>query len=80
MGLLEIATDDDLLEVGRRAIEESLVRWRDSRMSEAARCNGLVIRERDGSLSNVIRFGPEHALRIGLKAIAAELERRANKS
>jgi hypothetical protein len=36
------------------------------------RNNGLVIKERDGTDSTVIRFGPEDALKIGLRAIARD--------
>lgn len=71
-GLLKaIAEDEDLLEVARLAVEDKLVEWRDERRSMPFRNNGLTIRERDGSESGVIRFGPETAVRIGLRAIAA---------
>ena len=72
--LQEIIDSKELLEIGRKAIEDVLVDWRDSRLSEFMRGNGLVIREKDGQNSHIIRFGPETALRIGLKAIAAELK------
>ena len=68
--LISIAEDDQLLEVGRKAIEDTLIEFRDTRMSEFTRGNGLVIREANGKDSHVIRFGPETALRIGLFAIA----------
>lgn len=61
-GPLSIAENDSLLEIGRKAIEDALVEWRDSRMSMFTRGNGLVIREKDGSDSSIIRFGPESAL------------------
>lgn len=73
--LKEIAEDNELLEVGRKAIEEVLLAWREGRISEPGRGNGLVIRESDGRASDVIRFGPESALRIGLRAIAEHLEK-----
>lgn len=60
---------NELLEIGRKAIEDVLVDWRDNRLSEFLRGNGLVIREKDGSDSSIIRFGPETALRIGMKAM-----------
>lgn len=72
--LAEIADDDALLEIGRRAIEDALIEMRDSRMSTPGRNNGLVCKEKDGSDSHTIRFGPEVALRIGLGAIAKSLE------
>ena len=60
---------DELLEIGRKAIEDVLIEWRDSRLSEFTRGNGVVIREKDGKDSNIIRFGPETALKIGIKAM-----------
>lgn len=74
MKLSEIAKDEGLLEVGRKAIEDSLVELRDLRIS-VLRNNGLVIKERDGQNSSVIRMGPEDALRIGLSAIVKYLEK-----
>ena len=71
--LKEIINNKHLLEIGRKAVEDVLVEWRDARLSEFPRGNGLVIRERDGKDSSIIRFGPETALRIGLKAIIEHL-------
>lgn len=65
-----ISGDRELLEIGRRAIENELIEWRNDRLSTLNRGNGLVIKEKDGKESSVIRFGPEDALRIGLRAIA----------
>lgn len=59
----------EALEIGRKAIEDALIEWRDARLSELGRNNGCVVKEKDGTASNVIRFGPEKALRIGLKAM-----------
>lgn len=69
---MELAEDDELLEVARQAVEDELTRFRDAHLSQL-RNNGLVCQERDGSPSSIIRFGPEHAMRIGLRAIAARL-------
>jgi Ran GTPase-activating protein (RanGAP) involved in mRNA processing and transport len=77
MKLVDIANDNELLEVGRLAVEKALVEWRDDRLSELGRRNGCVIRERDGSASSVIRFGPETAIKIGMPAIAKHLEEKA---
>jgi hypothetical protein len=71
--LLGIAKDDELLEVARLAVESALVQMRDDRMF-TVRGNGLVIREKDGKDSSIIRMGPEDAVRIGLKAIADHLD------
>jgi hypothetical protein len=67
--LLKLAENPELLEIGRTAVEDALVELRDHRLS-VAYGNGLVIRERDGSPSDVIRLGTADALKIALKAIA----------
>ncbi len=78
--LLAVAEDKKLLEIGRKAVEDALIDFRESRISQMLRGNGLVIREKDGTDSSMIRLGPEDGLRIGLKAIAAHLERKRKKS
>ena len=73
--LRELADDHELLwNVARLAIEDELVEWRDSRLSMLTRNNGFVIKERDGSESTIIRFGPETGVRIALLALADHLE------
>lgn len=76
--LERLAENNELLEVGRKAIEDELVEWRDSRLFVLGRGNGFAIREKDGSPSDVIRFGAETGLRIALKAIAKTLSEGAN--
>jgi hypothetical protein len=71
--LTALAGNPVLMEVGRRAVEDELTEWRDSRRF-TLRNNGLVIKEKDGNESSVIRFGPEAALRIALEAIASVSE------
>ena len=71
--LLELAERPELLEIGRKAVEDVLIDYRDSRISQM-RGNGLVCREANGSPSSVIRLGPEDALRNGLRAIAETLK------
>lgn len=71
--LRKIAEDKSLIEIGRQAVENALVDYRKSRIS-MMRGNGLVIREKDGTDSPVIRFGPETAIQIALLAIADHLE------
>jgi hypothetical protein len=71
--LRKIVCDEALMEIGRKAIEDALIEWRDARLSELARGNGLVIREANGEPSNIIRFGPELAVSIALGAIADHL-------
>ena len=79
LSIYRVIESDELLEVGRRAIEKTLIEWRDSRLSTMDRNNGLVVREKSGEYSNIIRFGPEMALRIGLKAIAEHTEKQETK-
>ncbi len=72
--LRALADDHELLwTVARFAIEEELIDWRDNRRF-MLRNNGFVIKEKDGTSSNVIRFGPEVGVRIALRAIADHLE------
>lgn len=74
--LIALAENEDLLEVGRKAIEDMLRKDRDGRICMPFRGNGLVIKEKDGSPSDIIRMGPETALYVGLKAIAKNLDER----
>ena len=55
---------DELLEVGRKAIEDALIEMRDARIGILGRGNGLVVRERDGSESSIMRLSTESALRM----------------
>lgn len=76
--LRELADDYELLEVGRKAIEDQLIEMRDSRMfiiRQGAGNNGFVVRERDGKPSEVIRFGPEVGLQIAFRAMAEHLSK-----
>lgn len=75
--LRELAENDLLMEVGRRAVEDQLVRLRDDRIS-ILRNNGMVIKERDSTPSNVIRLGTEMAVQTALKAIADFVEKNPN--
>lgn len=71
--LRDICDDHALLEIGRKAVEDVLIELRDDRIALAGRHNGLVVYERDGKESFVIRLGPEDCLRIGLAAIERAL-------
>ena len=66
-----LAADDAMMEVARKAIEKTLIEWRNRGLSELGRGNGLVVRSRNGKDSCIIRMGPELAMSIGLRAIAA---------
>lgn len=68
-----LADDPALLEIGRKAVEDVLIEFRDDRIS-VARNNGLVCKEKNGTPSDVIRLGTEVALKIALKAIAEHLK------
>lgn len=70
--LEQVASDPELLEVARKAVEDELIAWREARISQL-RGNGLVIKEPDGTPSPIIRFGMETAMRIGLEAIIKHL-------
>ena len=80
MNLKNIYENEKLLEIGRQAIEKQLIEFRDDRMSMLMRGNGLVIKEKDGTASDIIRFGPETALFIGLKAIHKHLQKVDNEN
>lgn len=71
--LITLAGDEALLDVGRKAIEDELVEWRDASMFQL-RNNGFTIKNKDGSDSVIIRFGPEVGLRMALLAIAKRLK------
>lgn len=73
--LRQTAQDEDLMEIGRKAIEDELIEWRDARRF-AMRNNGFTVKEADGTPSDVIRFGPEWGVRIALRAIAEHLDAR----
>lgn len=75
--LRRLAADERLMEVGRKAIEDTLVEWRDAGLSQLQRNNGLCIRYKDGTSSPIVRFGPEVGVAIALKAIADAIEREA---
>lgn len=74
--LRRLAGDAELMEVGRKAVENELVEWRDNTRF-MPRNNGLTIRNRDGSESGIVRFGPEVGVAIALRAIAEHLETKA---
>lgn len=66
----DVVDNVELLEVGRKAVEDHLVMMRDSRLSIVGRNNGLVIKEADGSFDYpAIRLGTEEAIRIALIAM-----------
>ena len=54
----------------RKAVEDQLVSLRDSRLSVLFGGNGLVIRERDGGESAILRMSVKQALVTALRAIS----------
>lgn len=73
MEIKELLDNPELIEVGRKAVEDVLIDFRDSRISEFGRGNGLVVREADGTESSTIRLSTDSALIIALKAIAEKV-------
>ncbi len=70
-----LADDPEALLAAHISLEDLLVEMRDSRMWIGMPANGLVIRERDGSKSAIIRIGTREAVRLALIAIAFHLEK-----
>ena len=68
-----IVDDWDLVEVGRKAIEDELIDWRDNRRFMVCG-NGFSVCENDGTPSPIIRFRTDIGLKIALRAIAKHLE------
>lgn len=66
-----ITLTEDELEIGRRAVEDALIEMRDSRIF-LLRGNGLVVYEKNGEPSHIIRLGTEMALKIAIDAINKE--------
>lgn len=63
---LEDLLSPESLEHARKAVEDELIDWRDSGLF-MLRNNGLAVRNKDGSGSEIIRFGFEDGLRIAVK-------------
>lgn len=68
----EIEIDDTALEVARKAVEDTLIEFRDSSMFMIGG-NGFVVRNRDGSASDIMRFSTAVGLSIGIKAYLGAL-------
>lgn len=62
--------DEAALEAARKAVEDVLVDFRDSRISVFGG-NGFVIREKDGKDSHIMRLRTREGLAIGIKAYLA---------
>jgi hypothetical protein len=67
--------DPNALTAAHLAVEDELVEMRDARMFVLGPANGLIIKERDGSWSDVMRLGTRDALRIGIAAYLDAVEK-----
>ena len=74
--LQKIADDSKLMKAACLAIDVALCECRDRRISRPFRGSGLVVKDANGEDNGVVRMGPAEAMRIGLLAIAKELESR----
>lgn len=76
--LRQIANDPDLMKAAHIAIEDHLIMLRDSHMmigsSAGMPANGFVVREKDGSFSEIIRLGTRPGVAMALEAIADHIE------
>ena len=75
MDISKVVSNDVLMEIGRKAIEDLLVEMRDDHMSMPLHGNGFVIKEKDGSPSSVIRMSTPMGLRVAMNAIIEHLEK-----
>lgn len=69
-----LAEDPDAMRAMHLAVEDELIEWRDARRSVLGPANGFVVKEYDGSPSNIIRLGTRDGLRIALRALADHIE------
>lgn len=66
MSKIELAESE--IELARKTVEDALIDFRNSRVS-TLRNNGLCVKEKDGTPSDIIRFGFEYGLMIAIEAI-----------
>lgn len=69
-----LSRDPKMLQAAHIKLEDQLIDMRDSQMSVFPAANGMVVREKDGSPSDVIRIPTAMAVQIALEAIADKLE------
>lgn len=60
--------NEDALTAACVAVEETLVQFRENRISTLNARNGFVIREFDGGRSDIMRLSTRDGLRIGIEA------------
>ena len=66
--------DERGLRAAHMAVQETLVEFRDSRVSMMNAANGFVIREADGKDSSMVRLTTREGLRIGIAAYLHALD------
>lgn len=69
-----LAQDQFLLHIVHCRLEDMLIEMRDSRTSILPAANGLVVKEADGTPSDVIRLPTRMAVKFALEAIADYLD------
>ena len=74
---LREAANDENSEWARKRTEDELIEFRDARIGLVNRRNGLVVYERDGEPSSIIRLGFEMAWKSALRDLADRIEREA---
>ena len=60
--------NSDALTAAHLAVEDVLIERRDARIGLLGHANGLVVNEKDGTHSTVMRMGTREALEIGIAA------------
>ena len=66
-------TREGLIGTAFKAVEDHLIELRDSRISVLPWANGLVVRERDGSASSIVRMTTRMAISTAIDAILSSL-------
>lgn len=64
----DVELDQDALTAAHVAIEDVLIEMRNARMFVIHPANGFVVKERDGTPSDVMRLGTRMGLSIAIKA------------
>jgi hypothetical protein len=69
MNMVEI--DEAALTAAHVAVEDTLIEFRDSRLSVIGPANGFIVKERNGADSPIMRLGTRDGLRIAIKTYLA---------
>lgn len=68
---VSIEIDDEALTAAHLAVEDQLIEMRDARLSVVGPRNGLVVNEKDGEPSPIMRLGTRQGLQVGIQAYLA---------